>query len=263
MNITILTRGVCVALSVAIMPTLAVAFDVDTGPMPPPGGAVTSRGVGGSVELSLDDGTAESVFGVSSASSATQFLWFNQFSPPATLIYDEVRVLFPPGPNMVVGSAVEIVIYSDADGDPTNGAILERSMAATIQAVDGTTMSAFTLAPPLLVQAGRDLYVGVIPRFIETGVTSPTAPAALDTTTSEGRSWFGLWIGDPPVTPSLPPDQALLLVDAFTPGNWVIRIVGSPPVIEAGIPVLGGWATVLFVALLMLSGAWVLRQRLR
>ncbi len=75
------------------------------------------------VQLVLDDDTADGSFGVATQ-TARQFLWFNRFSPAAGFHLEEVWVLFPSGANMAAGGAVQIAIYEDPDGDPTNGATL-------------------------------------------------------------------------------------------------------------------------------------------
>ena len=88
------------------------------------------------VQLLLDDDTADGDFGVN-APNAQQFMWFNQFTPPFTGVsLDEIWVLFPPSgtSNVSVGDEVEILVYLDPDGDPTNGATLLRSFSATVSA---------------------------------------------------------------------------------------------------------------------------------
>lgn len=75
------------------------------------------------VQLLLDDDTSDGAFGLG-GQNARQFLWFNRFSPAAGFHLDEVWVLFPSGANMAAGDSVQIAIYEDPDGDPTNGANL-------------------------------------------------------------------------------------------------------------------------------------------
>jgi hypothetical protein len=215
------------------------------------------------VQLVLDDDNSEGAFGVSGQASR-QFIWFNQFSPAAGFHLQEVWVLFPSGANMAVGGAVQIAIYADPDGDPSNGAVLVSSFDTTIQAVDGNTFSIYPLGADVTIPDGADVLIGVVPRFIVSGVTPPTAPAALDTTVSVGRSWVGIWSADPPDPPALvpPPDQALALVDTFVPGggNWMIRGFGvSPAIIE--IPTLDVAGLVLFAAVLGALSLIVVRRR--
>ncbi|MBZ0112660.1 MAG: hypothetical protein K8J08_09375 [Thermoanaerobaculia bacterium] len=211
------------------------------------------------VSLVLDDGSTEGSLGVSAAATAQQFLWFNRFQSPGPMVLQEIQVLFPSGPNMTVGAAVDLVVYRDPDGDPTNGANLLLTVAETIQAVDGATLSVYPLAVPLPLDGGGDILIGVIPRFIVSGVTSPTTPAALDTTSSNARSWVAVWTGDPPNPAVLPPDGSLDLVDVFQPGNWIIRGFGDPvPIIE--VPTLGAAAQGLLILLCVAAAGWGLRR---
>lgn len=215
------------------------------------------------VQLVLDDDTSDGAFGVA-GQTARQFLWFNRFSPAAGFHLDEVWVLFPSGANMAPGGAVQIAIYEDPDGDPTNGANLLSSFAATIQAADDNTFSIYAVPGSPTIPAGSDLLVGVVPRFIVSGVTPPTFPAALDTTTTQSRSWVAAWSSDPPDPPVLVPvpDQTLALVDTFLPGggNFMIRAFGTPqPVTE--IPALGGTGLALLTLALLVAGAILLRRR--
>ena len=123
------------------------------------------------VQLVLDDDTSDGAFGVA-GQTARQFLWFNRFSPAAGFHLDEVWVLFPSGANMAAGGAVQIAIYEDPDGDPTNGANLLSSFAATIQSADDNTFSIYPVPGSPTIPAGSDLLVGVVPRFIASGVPS-------------------------------------------------------------------------------------------
>lgn len=215
----------------------------------------------GTTSLSLDDGTAEGSFGVSAAggSNAKQFFWFNQFALGADpIVLGEVQVLFRPGTNLAVDDDVQIVVFHDPDGDPTNGATLIASRDEVIQALDGTTFSTYVFAPGFFVPGGGDLLVGVVSRFVESGVTGPAEPAAIDTTASQGRSWVAIWNADPPAIPDLPPDQLLDLIDVFVPGNWMIRASAAPGSSEI-IPTLDQWGLGLLI--LLLAGFAVLRLR--
>ncbi|MCP4654871.1 MAG: hypothetical protein GY856_05560, partial [bacterium] len=152
------------------------------------------------IELILDDGSFEGDFGISGVGlTAKQFLWFNQFDLTGGVVtLEQIWVLFPPGPNMAVGNAVQLVVYHDPDSDPTNGGTLLATWDGTIQAIDGLTFSTYPLAAPLTLPSGGDALVGVISRFVDSHVTSSTNPASLDTSASQGRSWVAVWTGDPP-----------------------------------------------------------------
>jgi hypothetical protein len=209
----------------------------------------------------LDDGTSEGAFGLGAA-NAVQFLWFNQFDLPGSFVdLEEIQVLFPAGPNMTVGADVDLVVFHDSDGDPTNGATRLASFPATIQNVDGATFSTYPVNPPLHLPEDGELLIGVIPRFIVSGATTQTSPAALDTTASQGRSWIAVWTGDPPAQPELPPDLLIDTIDVFVAGNWMIRAAGSAtPVVI--IPTVSAAGLVALV-LVLLSASLTLMGRRR
>lgn len=210
----------------------------------------------GALEFVLDDGSAEGAFGVA-GSAARQFMWFNQFEPglgPPYLL-DEVWVLFPPDQVLVPGDSIEIVIYADPDGDPMNGAVRLAAFSDVVQANDGSTFSIYPLVPAVEVAQEGDLLIGVINRYVTSGVTPPTTPAAMDLSASQARSWVAVWSGDPPATPELDPDDLITLVDVFEPGNFMIRAYGSLPV-----PTLPWPALVMLGSILGSLGALLIRR---
>lgn len=211
------------------------------------------------VQLVLDDDGAEGALGVSEGSTAKQFLWFNRFSTPGSFVLDEIWVLFPSG--VPLGAAVEIAVYADADANPANGASLVATFPATVQAADGSTFSIYPTGGIALDQPG-DVLLGIVPRFVESGVTPPVFPAALDTGTSQARSWIAIWSGDPPSPPGLtpPPDLVYQTVDAFEPGNWMIRGFGRTRT-WVDIPAAGPLGLAALGVALALAGALRLRRR--
>ena len=213
------------------------------------------------VQLVLDDDTSDGDFGVNSP-DARQFMWFNRFTPPTQGVrLDQIWVLFPPGAaaNVSVGDQIEIVVYLDPDGDPTNGATLLRSISETVQIADGNTFSVYPLTTPIAVVDVGDILIGVVNRWVESGVTAPTRPAAIDVTASQGRSWLAVWSGDPPQPPTLPADSLFEIVDVFQPGNWMIRAFGEPIPVP-GIPTASHLGLVVFLLLIGLVGVAVLRR---
>lgn len=213
------------------------------------------------LQLILDDDDAEGTFGVG-APEALQFMWLNQFDPggfgPFTL--EEIWVLFPNEANVTPGAEIELAVYVDGDGDPTNGADLLLSFSETIQVADGNTFSIYPLPEPLIVAEGGDVLIGVVNRFVESGVTSETRPALLDATVSQGRSWLAVWTTDPPADLALPADLVFEPIDVSVPGNWMIRGFGTqaPPIV---VPTLGSLGLVLLTLLLALGGVWTARRR--
>ena len=185
------------------------------------------------VSLVLDDGDLESAFGVNSDTNAYQFIWLNRFTPspsdyPFTL--DEIRIMFSDNGdtwNVDVGDAIDLVLYEDSDGDPTNGATWRATVNETIQSVGGTTWSVYSLSSPVTFNGPGDVLIGVIDRFVESGVTDKTYPATFDTTSGQERSWIGWWSGDPPNPPTLPPDDTFDLMTGDNAGNWLVRGYGE------------------------------------
>ncbi len=215
----------------------------------------------GAVELILDDGSREADVGFGDT-EAFQFLWFNQFERPPSLAIDlmEIQVLFPPGPEMAPGNAIQLVVYVDPDGDPSNGAELRAAFDDEIQVVDGVSFSVYPLPEPVRIVGAGDVLIGVVNRFVDNGVSPPSRPAALDTTTSQGRSWVALWTDVPPDDPELPPDLFLDTVDFLEPGNWMIRgFATTVPIVD--VPALGPVGLAALATLIALAGGLSLRRR--
>lgn len=214
------------------------------------------------VQLVLDDDGAEGTFGVG-APEAFQFMWFNQFDrggfPAITL--EEVWVLFPNETNVTVGESIEIAVYLDDDGDPSNGAELLTSFDETIQVADGDTFSIYPLPTPLIISGPGDILIGVVNRFVVSGVTSETRPAAIDVTASQARSWVGVWSTDPPDDLVLPADLIFEPIDGTIPGNWMIRGFGTeaPAIVVPTLDRLG----LLALALLLTAGGLAVMRRQR
>jgi hypothetical protein len=211
------------------------------------------------VQLVVDDDQPESAFGVN-ATTSLQFLWFNHFTDPGPFTLEEIWVLFPPGSNMVVGAQVELVVFQDPDGDPSNGAVLLAAYDQTIQVLDGNTFSVYPVS--LAITDPGDIYIGAINRFTDPAATPPlTEPAMADTSTGQNRSWWALWSGPVPDPPVLPPDLALERLEGNTEGNWMIRGFGTalqPQ--QTAIPVLGWVGTLVLAAFLAAFGLYLVRR---
>lgn len=239
----------------AARPTNAVAAQ----PPVPPTALYPVQGV-------LDDNTDEGTFGVTQGQSAQQFMWFNRFTlPQPHFQLQQIWVLFPASANIAVGAPIQIAVYTDADGDPTNGATLISTFDTTVQFADDLNFSVYNLPAPLDLHSPGDVLVGVIPRFITSGTTPPTNPATVDTTASQGRSWVAVWSGDPPNPPTLPPDALITTLDSgLVPGggNWMIRVFGVVPTVPvSATPALAPWGLFGAGALLALGGSLRLRRR--
>ncbi|MCP4289307.1 MAG: hypothetical protein GY792_33615, partial [Gammaproteobacteria bacterium] len=175
------------------------------------------------VTMTLDDGTNENNIGIG---GGTELIWLNYFSLDASnfpFVLDEMRVYFPGADGVAIGDNVELVVYSDDDGDPSNGATWLASYPTTIQVLDDWNV--YPLAVPVDFSTPTHIFLGVL------GMEVPGSsyfPAALDATVSQGRSWLGWWTSSPPPTPpTLPPDDTWILIDSFIPGNWLIRGYGE------------------------------------
>lgn len=212
------------------------------------------------VQLMVDDDSVEGDFGVG-GSVAQQFLWFNRFSPGSSLPIrlNEIWVLFPAGPNMTVGADVQLVVYHDPDGDPVNGADFVASFDETIQYVDGNTFSVYSLASPLEFHDSGDILIGVVDRFVVSGATTSTRPAAMDTTASQGRSWVAVWTTDPADPPVLPADSVYQTIDGFVSGNWMIRAFGDQ-IQTPAIPVHTDLGLIVLLSLFGLAGVMLIRR---
>ncbi len=230
------------------------SFELRDFPEPVAQGAAVSSGF--PIEYVVDDGSAEGVFGLI-GSEARQFLWFTRFSGVSTpFVLNQIQVLFPLGTDAPVGGDIQLVVYSDPDGDPTNGAMLLAAIDETVQVADGLNFSVYDLPNGVPVEAGGDILVGVVSRFFRTGVDpSPTRPAALDTTNSQNRAWFALWPGDPPDPPSdLTSAETVERVGLTVSGNWMIRAFASP--LPINVPTLSPLGLGLLLILLAVVGGW-------
>jgi hypothetical protein len=125
------------------------------------------------------------------------------------------------------GDDIVIAVYKDDDGNPANGADMMSSFTATVQAVDA--WNTYSLSTPVNFGTATDVLIGVV--AMETP-GSAYFPAALDTTSSQGRSWAGWWTTSPPPDPpTLPPDDQWGTIDSFGfAGNWLVRGYGESEV---------------------------------
>jgi hypothetical protein len=186
----------------------------------------------------VDDGSMNDSLDINRSSAAYQFIWLNRFTPPADAFpfqLKQISVIWPTG-QATVGSAVELAIYEDTDGDgnPINATYLA-SYTVTVQTVDNTTWNTYILPQPVILSGPGDVLIGVIDRFVNNGSSAVAYPVALDTSTSQDRSWIGWWAADPPHPPVLPPNDTFSTIDALgAPGNLMLR--GSGDSITLDVP---------------------------
>ena len=226
-------------------------------------GAVPVAGPETAVPLVVDDGVLENSIGLNSTSSATQFLWFNRFTPNAAdypFDLTQIWVMFEAtaNSNVNVGDAIELDVYTDADGDPNTGATFMASFNVTVQAADGTTWSVYQLTPPVtLTGPSGDVLIGAVDRAVESGVTAPTWPAALDTTATQARSWVASYSEtDPPAPPTIPSNGLFGTIDSFGfPGNWLVRGYGVKAPSAVSVTSFGTASAALPLALVLVPAA--------
>lgn len=248
---------ICAAVALAVVPVTASGSEPVFKRAPEP--VIVERNAAkfaAPAQLILDDGSWEGTVGF----VGEQFLWFNQFSlggSPYEL--QEVSVLFPSASGVSAGDAIQIAVWHDPDGDPTNGADLLTSFGSTIQSVDGTTFSVYPIAPSIVTPVGGDLLVGVINRYVIGGVPGGTSPAAIDTTTPQGRSWYATWTTDPPDPPALPSDDVTARIDPFVARNWMIRAHGLREV--RAIPAQTPLGVVVLILVIAVGGAMLVSRR--
>lgn len=173
------------------------------------------------VTLQVDDGSAEDAVGLTGGGT---FVWLNRFTPtvaqyPFTL--NQVEVLFTSDGACAVGDAMDIYVYTDADGNPANGATPAGSITGqTVQALDtwSTYLANITLTGP------GDVLIAVVNRGCN---ADGQFPAAIDTTASQGRSYVGFGAGATGNPPTIP-TGTFGTIDSFGfPGNWMIRGLGE------------------------------------
>ena len=172
-------------------------------------------------ELILDDGSGEDNIGPSPPS---EFIILNRFTPEPEvfpLLLTEIQVYFDSTDRVEIGDKIILVVYENTthDTDPAMGAKLLGKYPTSVQAVDN--WNSFALPVGVFLGGPGDILIGVI--FLETR-GDDYKPAALDTTTSQERSWMGLRGESPPEDLLLPQDRIWDLIDEFGhPGNWLVR----------------------------------------
>jgi len=189
---------------------------------------------GDPVNLILDDGVPENSIGLNSSTNATQFMWFNRFSPPEfPLEVARIDVYFVSGTgtNVPLGGAIDLVVYAGGDTPCTTGPTFLGGQADTIAVLDA--FDQYTLTTPVQIASGPSVMLGVVGRWVVSGVTALTWPAAIDTTATQVRSFVASYSADPPSPPTLPSDGLCETINSFGfPGNWLIRGAGTVVPVE-------------------------------
>lgn len=179
--------------------------------------------------LAVDDGTAETRIG---PPEREIIAWMNVLSPPpgrCDYAVEAVRIRWPEADeDLMPGDSARAFVYADADGDgsPATGAVLLAEVPGVRVPDDpGAAFTEYALASPVTLTDCADVIVA----FVNVGMRRDVffnAPAAVDTTAPQGRSWVTL----PADTMTLPPDLSqlrLLKVGDAAPvdGNFLIRAI--------------------------------------
>ncbi|HQF61445.1 MAG TPA: Ig-like domain-containing protein, partial [Anaerolineaceae bacterium] len=177
------------------------------------------------VELILDDGSRDNGIGIGGSS---QFIFLNRFTPPADAYpfeLTEIQVFFGSEDLVTVGDEMKLVVYENVTGntDPAVGSNYLAGFPVTVQSVGAWNI--YTLPEPVMLFGPGDVLIGVIALELP---GSSYYPAAIDETATQERSWAGWWTTPTaPEVPTLPPDSDWTLIDAYFPGNWMVRGMGS------------------------------------
>ena len=183
------------------------------------------------VTLILDDGSRDNDIGLG---GTIEMLWVNRFTPAPTdfpFNLNQIQIYFSSIGLVNVGDDIVLIVYENTTGnaDPAVGANFLGAFPTTVQALD--TWNVYDLATPIFLGGPGDVIVGAI--GMETPGTSYW-PASIDQTATQARSWAGWWNASPPPTPPILPPDNWTLIDAYFPGNWMVRGYGETA--EAGIP---------------------------
>ncbi len=193
------------------------------------------------ISLVLDDGTGENNIGIG---GTAQFIFLNRFTPAAgsyPITLNQVQVYFDSAGLVNVGDDMLLALYENTSGntDPAVGSNLLSTVPVTVAALNAWNV--YDLAAPVTFNGPGDILIGVV--ALEIPGTSYW-PAALDQTATQQRSWAGWW-SEPtaPTPPTLPPTN-WTLIDAYFPGNWMVRGYGEGTAVGCANPADVPWLTV-------------------
>lgn len=188
------------------------------------------RDADGALTFVLDDGTYEDSIGINDqVSTESAAIWLNRFTPPSgtgAFTINTISIEWPDNPNgSLVGKAINLVAYYDADGDgdPSNAVRLGGDTPITIASLDAFLDYTVNFSVP----GDGDIYVGFENTYALGGTTPIFYPAAIDEGASQDRSWVaGMSSGDPDPD-NLANNDLFGTIDSFgLPGNWLIRAAG-------------------------------------
>jgi hypothetical protein len=200
--------------------------------------------------LQLDDGGAENAVGFNSDTNndgttdqSLGALYFNRFTPPAgdfPLDLQNAQIQFGTldddgnvaSGGLSAGDVIDIYVWSDPDGDPATGATLEAALTGQSLGTVDATFQTFDFPSAVRIDGPGDILIGFVNRTLP---STPTFPATIDETASQGRSWVAAYADNagsiappenPPVLPADGADDVFAVVgdlNADLAGNWMIR----------------------------------------
>jgi len=179
------------------------------------------------VELALDDGEAEEGYGF----QGTEYIIANHFTPDSSQFpfsLEEIQISFdlgeiPTGVNE--GDPIRLLVYKNdnVSYDPSDGSELLYQQEAIVRDANG--WNTYALDVPVIFEEPTDIMIAVI--FMKVS-WDPYMPGMIDTTSQHQRSWLGLWNGEVPAVPVLPPDGGWILTEwAGVSGTWLLRGKGT------------------------------------
>lgn len=141
--------------------------------------------------------------------------------------------------DLTLGDSVRAYVYEDTDDDlsPATGARrLAEVPNVRVTRNDETAFSEYALAEPVTIGECRNVIVALV----NTGTRdwqSTGDPAAVDTSSSAGRSWLTRPVETLPLPPDLSSEPLYTIRDGFEgtfDGNFLIRAVASAVVTSNG-----------------------------
>src|SRR5436190_3996308 len=195
------------------------------------------------VNFQLDDNSAEDSIGWNYVNSdrSSAAIWLNRFTPttpyyPITL--ENISILWPgSGAGPLLGREIRLLVYVDVDAnnDPSNAVLVYQSVQ-TIQIANWVEWQTYSVNVPISLPG--DIYIGFESKYGETAPSPRTYPAALDTTTTQARSWIAAKnTGDVPDINNLGQNDTLDLIDYFGyAGNWMVRASGHDALVFTPTP---------------------------
>lgn len=194
------------------------------------------HGTGESLLFQLDDGVYEGALSISDEDVQNVAVWINRFAPPAgtgAYTIDSVSIAWPDedtANGVLVGKAVNIVAYYDADsdGDASNAVRLGSDTPVSIGAIDTFE----TYATDFSVPGDGDVYIGFVDSYAGNGAMEPAISAAALDVDGEPTSGYlsANSAGDADIT-TLSNNEMTTSVfdlsDGYIPGVWMVRATGS------------------------------------